>query len=57
MWDRAFAVAKRGAEEETGQPVDVPGLTWKEVFEDDYSILAERTEQRVSKRKRKGGKR
>jgi hypothetical protein len=56
MWDRCFSTAKRAAEEETGQKVDIAGLTWKEVFEDEYSILAEKSDRRTTQRKRKGGK-
>lgn len=38
MWDRCFENAKEDAEEETGSVINLSGLTWQEVFEDDYVI-------------------
>ena len=38
MWDTCFEKAKRYAERETELPVNIPVLTWQEVFDDDYSL-------------------
>lgn len=38
MWDVCFEKAKRYAERETELPANVSGLTWKEVFDDSYSL-------------------
>ena len=38
IWDQCFELAKEDAEDETGIPVNIDGLTWQEVFDDDYVI-------------------
>ena len=40
MWDDAFRQATRLAEAETGLNVSISELTWKEVFDDAYLLLA-----------------
>jgi hypothetical protein len=37
LWDRCFAAAKRQAQAEMNQKVEVAGLSWAEVFETDYT--------------------
>ena len=39
VWDRTIQQAIRKAEEETQRRTDLKTLTWKEVFEDEYSVL------------------
>ncbi len=39
LWSRAFDLAVAEAEEEIGVPlVNVPPLTWEEVFDDEYLL-------------------
>lgn len=39
IWDRTVQQAIRKAEEETQCRTNLTALTWKEVFEDEYSVL------------------
>lgn len=39
VWDRCFAAAKRQAEGEMDRACPIAGLTWVEVFADDYGDL------------------
>ena len=39
IWDRTVQQAIRKAEEETQRRTNLTTLTWKEVFEDEYSVL------------------
>ena len=38
MWDRCFENAKEDAADEIASSINISGLTWQEVFEDDYVI-------------------
>jgi len=38
LWEKAFAMAKRDAQAEMGKRSDVQGLSWQEVFVDDYEL-------------------
>lgn len=38
LWEKAFAMAKRDAQAEMGKKSDVQGLSWQEVFVDDYEL-------------------
>jgi len=40
LWDKAFAMAKRDAQAEMGKKSDVQGLSWQQVFADDYELDA-----------------
>ena len=40
VWDRTVQQAIRKAEEETQCRTNLTALTWKEVFEDEYSVLS-----------------
>jgi hypothetical protein len=40
LWEKAFVMAKRDAQAEMGRKLDVQGLSWQEVFDDDYDLDA-----------------
>ncbi len=46
MWDKCFQAAKREAEGDMNQLSPVTALSWKEVFEDRYSITLKRGRQK-----------
>jgi hypothetical protein len=37
MWEKCFQAARREAEGELGKRVELPGLSWQEVFETEYT--------------------
>ncbi len=38
LWDKAFEMAKRDAQAEMGRRTDIQGLSWRQVFEEDYEL-------------------
>ncbi|MBD1934307.1 MULTISPECIES: DUF29 domain-containing protein [Cyanophyceae] len=41
IWDKSFSRAVKNAEEEMGMKCQLTSLSWEEVFDEKYSLLAE----------------